>query len=82
MLKNKKRIFFVAGVIILLIIVLVVLRKSGVIGKENGIKVSTEKVSRRTLTETVTASGKIQPEVEVIINPDASGERRRCSEER
>jgi HlyD family secretion protein len=74
MFKNKKRLIFIAAAALLLIVVLVVLRKKGVIGKEQGVNVSTEIVQRRTLTETVTASGKIQPEVEVIINPDASGE--------
>ena len=38
------------------------------------IKVSTEKAQRRTIIETVNASGKIYPEVEVKISPDISGE--------
>ena len=33
-----------------------------------------EKVERRSIAETVSASGKIQPEVEVKISPDVSGE--------
>ncbi len=44
------------------------------IGKEEGIKVSVEKVSKHTITETVTASGKIYPEVEVKMSSDISGE--------
>ena len=43
-------------------------------GKDNAIKVSTEKGSKRTIIETVTASGNIYPEVEVKISPDISGE--------
>ncbi|WP_323825258.1 biotin/lipoyl-binding protein, partial [Pseudomonas aeruginosa] len=39
-----------------------------------GIEVSVEKVQRRTITETVNASGKVYPEVEVKISPDVSGE--------
>jgi HlyD family secretion protein len=42
--------------------------------KKQGVKVSAEKVSRRTITETVNASGKVYPEVEVKISPDISGE--------
>lgn len=42
--------------------------------KETGVKVSAEKVTRRTITETVNASGKVYPEVEVKISPDISGE--------
>lgn len=38
------------------------------------VKISTEKVSLRDITETVSASGKIQPVVEVKISPDVSGE--------
>jgi HlyD family secretion protein len=39
-----------------------------------GTKISTEKVQRRTIIESVNASGKIYPEVEVKISPDISGE--------
>ena len=38
------------------------------------VKVSVEKVSRRTITETVAAIGKGQPETEVKISSEASGE--------
>jgi HlyD family secretion protein len=63
-------IFSLVGVIILL----VVLKKSGAIGKDEGIKVSTEKVTKRTIVETVNASGKVYPEIEVKMSPDISGE--------
>lgn len=43
-------------------------------GKKSELRVSTEKVSRRTITEVVSASGKIQPETEVKISADVSGE--------
>ena len=39
-----------------------------------GTKVSTEKVQKRTIIESVNASGKIYPELEVKISPDISGE--------
>lgn len=68
--KLKWIIFSLVGVIILLII----LKKSGVLGKEEGVKVTTEKVQKRTIVETVNASGKIYPEVEVKLSPDISGE--------
>ncbi len=60
--------------LVVLIVVLVVLKKSGVLGKDEGVKVSTEKVVKRTITETVNASGKIYPEIEVKMSPDISGE--------
>ncbi len=68
--KLKWIIFSLVGVIILLFI----LKKSGVLGKEKGIKVSTEKATKRTIVETVNASGKVYPEVEVKLSPDISGE--------
>jgi HlyD family secretion protein len=69
--KQLKWILFsLLGVIILLII----LKKSGVLGKEQGVKVSIEKVTKRTIVETVNASGKVYPEVEVKMSPDISGE--------
>jgi len=43
-------------------------------GKDKGEKVSVEKVAKRTVIETVTASGQIYPEIEVKISPDISGE--------
>ena len=57
-----------------LIILLVILKKSGVLGKDEGVKVSTEKVTKRTIVETVNASGNVYPEVEVKLSPDISGE--------
>lgn len=68
--KLKWIIFSLVGIIILLI----VLKKTGVIGGEEGIKVTAEKVQKRTIVETVNASGKIYPEVEVKLSPDISGE--------
>jgi HlyD family secretion protein len=70
----SKKLLWIGGILVVLIIVLVGLKKSGVIGKEEGIEVSVEKVQRRTITETVNASGKVYPEVEVKISPDVSGE--------
>lgn len=70
---NKQTLRILIGVI-LLVVVLVVLAKSGVLGKDEGTRVSAEKVIRRNITEIVTASGKIYPEKEVKISPDISGE--------
>ena len=58
----------------ILVVALLILKKTGVIGKDTGIKVTAEKAARRTIVETVNASGKIYPEVEVKLSPDISGE--------
>jgi len=70
---RKKAIWIIVGIVVL-IILLVLLKKGGVLGKDEGIKVSAEKATRRNITEIVTASGKIYPEKEVKISPDISGE--------
>lgn len=71
---KKRKIWWIIIALIVLVVVLVGLKSGGVIGKEEGLKVSTEKVTKRTIIETVNASGKVYPEVEVKISPDISGE--------
>lgn len=56
------------------ILLIVILKVTGVIGKENVEKVTVEKVGDKTVIETVTASGKIQPETEVKLSSEVSGE--------
>jgi HlyD family secretion protein len=70
---KKKWIWIMLGLVVV-IIALLGLKKAGVIGKDEGTKVSVEKVARKNITEVVTASGKVYPEVEVKISPDVSGE--------
>jgi len=60
--------------VIALFIVLIIARKKGYIGGEETLIVETEKVFLGSITETVPANGKIQPEMEVKISPDVSGE--------
>ena len=65
---------------ILLVAVVVLLIFAGIgkklewFGKKDLLEVESEKVEMRTIVETVSANGKIQPEVEVKISPDVSGE--------
>jgi HlyD family secretion protein len=60
--------------LVILLIALVGLKVGGVFGKDEGTKVTAEKVQQRTITEIVNASGKIYPEIEVKVSPDISGE--------
>ena len=57
-----------------IVLLLVVLKSTGLMGKDEGLKVSAEKVTTRTITETVNASGKVYPQIEVKVSPDISGE--------
>ena len=70
---NKKLLWTII-ILIILLGALWGLKAAGVIGKDEGIKVSAEKAQVRTIIESVNASGKIYPEVEVKISPDISGE--------
>ena len=70
----SKSLKWILGSIAVLLILLVVLAKTGAFGKDEGLKVTTEKVQKRTITEIVNASGKVYPEIEVKVSPDISGE--------
>jgi HlyD family secretion protein len=70
----KKKLIWILGGLFAVIILLVILKKTGVVGKETGEEVTSEKVQLRTITESVNASGKVYPEIEVKVSPDISGE--------
>ena len=58
----------------MLIVVLAIGKKQGWFGNEGYLKVATETGIEREIVEIITANGKIQPETEVAISPDVSGE--------
>ena len=70
----KKKIWWIVIILVLLIVLLIGLKSGGVIGKDEGLKVATEQVLKRTIIEAVNASGKVFPETEVKVSPDISGE--------
>ncbi|KJF41844.1 efflux RND transporter periplasmic adaptor subunit [Draconibacterium sediminis] len=73
-MKQKKTLPYIIGVAVVIIIVLIVGKKQGWLGSDVSVKVSTETVESKTITEFITANGKIQPETEVKISPDVAGE--------
>ncbi len=73
--SSKKTLFSILGVFVVILVIAVGLKATGVIGGEKvGTTVETATAKLKTITQVVSASGKIQPEVEVIIRPDVSGE--------
>ncbi|MDR8390131.1 efflux RND transporter periplasmic adaptor subunit [Aliifodinibius sp. S!AR15-10] len=70
------RLMMVGGVLVILVAVGGFVAKSmGWLGGEGeGKTVETAKAKLKTITQMVSASGKIQPEVEVILRPEVSGE--------
>lgn len=72
---SKKKLYYFIGGAILLVIVLLILNKKGIIGnQDHSIEVETAKAAEMTIVETVSATGKIQPEIEVKISSEVSGE--------
>jgi len=72
---SKKTIYILIGGAVLIIALLLVLSKTGVIGNKDKAKsVEVSKVNPTTIVETVSATGKIQPEIEVKIASMVSGE--------
>ena len=70
--KKSKRTLII---VISAVVVVVILAAAGASrNKEAGIPVTTEKAIVKTITHLVTATGKVQPEVEVKISPEVSGE--------
>lgn len=73
--KRKKRtIRYVIIGVVCLAILLAVASKMGWIGSGDKVLVATEKAEKRSIIETVSASGKIQAEVEVKLSSEVSGE--------
>lgn len=73
-MKKKNTLKYLIGVVIILIVFVVIGKKAGWFGKPETIDVFVEKPLKRTITESITANGKIQPEIEVKISPEVSGE--------
>jgi HlyD family secretion protein len=73
-MKTNKILKILVPVVIVFIIIAIIGKSQGWFGKAVTIKVATEKAELRSITETITANGKIEPEKEVKISPDVSGE--------
>lgn len=67
---NKKILWLIIGVVVLIVILFTLKKDSN----DVGIKASVEPVENKTIIETVNASGKVYPEIEVKVSPDISGE--------
>ena len=72
--KNNKLFVWLAIAMVAMIVVLMILSKKGVIGDSNMIEVETNMVSKRSISEVITASGKLRPEKEISISSDVPGE--------
>lgn len=72
---SKKTVIIIVVVFLVVIVGLLGAQKSGVFGENKNYKeVTVQKIEKLNITETVSATGKIQPEVEVKISSEVSGE--------
>jgi HlyD family secretion protein len=72
---SKKSIYILVGVVAVVLIALIGLKKAGKIGNNDNAKiVEIANADEMTIIETVSATGKIQPEIEVKISSEVSGE--------
>jgi len=73
--KGSNKIIWILLILVVLVIVFAVVGKqSGLIGGEKTIKVEFAEAGRNTIIEKVTASGVVQPVIEIAISPDVAGE--------
>ena len=70
--KSKKKVFIFGGIGVLLLALILIALFGG--SKEEIIAVQTEKVMKRDITQTVAATGKINPEFKVPITSEVTGE--------
>ncbi len=73
-MKNNKILKILVPVALVLIVFAIIGKKQGWFGKAVMVKIAVENAEKRLIVETITANGKIQPEKEVKISPDVSGE--------
>lgn len=72
--KSNKLVYYLIGALIVIILVLVLAKTQGWIGKAKEIEVELAKAKRAAITEKVSASGTVQPVIEVKLAPEVSGE--------
>lgn len=70
-MKKKKRLYWILGILVVAVGVMILVK---VFKKDEGTKVAADKATNKEITEVVTASGKIYPEIEVKVSSDVSGE--------
>ena len=73
-MKNNRLLYILLGVLLVAIVGYTLAKKQGWIGKPTGVEVLVAKAGPANIVEKVSASGKVQPETEVKISPDVSGE--------
>ena len=74
MKKKTNWVLYISILCVVIIVLLLVAKKAGWIGQDVTVKVATEKVQKKDITEIITANGKVEPQKEVKISPEVPGE--------
>ncbi|HSJ69820.1 MAG TPA: efflux RND transporter periplasmic adaptor subunit [Anditalea sp.] len=72
--KSNKLIYILLGVVGFLILFIIIGRAAGWIGGEKETEVEIAEAGNNTIIEKVSASGVVQPEIEIKLSPDVAGE--------
>ncbi len=72
--SNNRLIYILGGLVVVLVILALVGKSQGWVGQKKAVEVEADKVKRATIVEKVSASGAVQPVIEVKISPEVSGE--------
>lgn len=72
--SSNKVLYILVAIVVVLVIAGVIAKKQGLIGSDRSTEVELADAAKATVVEKVSASGAIQPEVEVKVSPEVSGE--------
>ncbi len=72
--KSNKLLYYLLGIVGIIIVFAIIGRAAGWIGGEKVTNVEVATVGKNSIIEKVSASGEIQPEIEVNLSPDVAGE--------
>ncbi|GAB4236965.1 MAG: efflux RND transporter periplasmic adaptor subunit [Ekhidna sp.] len=72
--SSNKILYILGGVVVFLVLFAIIGKKAGIVGQKKKIEVELAKAEKGTIVEKVSASGQVQPVVEVQISPEVSGE--------
>lgn len=73
--RNPNRwLYYVLGIVVVLIVFIMIARSQGWIGAKRTLEVQVAEAKKVSITEKVSASGMVQPVIEVKLSPEVSGE--------
>ncbi len=73
-ITTNRLLIYLGGLAVVLVILAVVGKKQGWFGEGKSTEIQVTEISKGTIIEKVSASGKVQPEVEIKVSPEVSGE--------